>query len=87
MSYTPADLDLLCQRLYGTLRWQSLFARDIGVSDRQVRRLMAGQSPVAASYIQAVITAAHRRREAAEAAAAAALAMLEKSQPQAPGDR
>ena len=42
---TAADLAQVGAVLYGA-RWQSALARDLGVSDRTVRRWVAGTSPV-----------------------------------------
>ena len=42
---TPARLTTIGRALYGE-RWQSSLARVLGVSDRTVRRWVAGSSPV-----------------------------------------
>jgi hypothetical protein len=42
---TPAELDAICQRLYGP-RWQSAFARDIARERETVNRWARGRSPI-----------------------------------------
>lgn len=42
---TPDDLTTICRALYGT-GWQSALAHDLGISNRTVRRWVAGQNPV-----------------------------------------
>lgn len=49
--------------LYGQL-WQSDMARAIGVSDRTVRRWVAGKSAVPASAWSAIVALMQRRAEA-----------------------
>lgn len=42
---TPVDLSEKGRALYG-VRWQTALARDLGVTDRTMRRWLAGQSPI-----------------------------------------
>jgi hypothetical protein len=42
---TPTHLEQIGRALYGE-RWQSPLARDLDVSDRTVRRWMAGEWPI-----------------------------------------
>lgn len=62
---TPlADLRRLCEAIYGR-RWQSAFARDLGVNPRTVRRWAAGDAPVppwAIQYARAHLGGWHARQ-------------------------
>lgn len=42
---TPAELETICQRLYGP-RWQSAFARDIARERETINRWARGRSPI-----------------------------------------
>lgn len=45
---TPTHLEQIGRALYGE-RWQSPLARDLDVSDRTMRRWVAGASPIPAA--------------------------------------